>query len=284
MELVSSAARLPSLQILDLASLRAHEWYDAQRTPPLIERMLRSGVFRNPPIVSPMQDGSGRFIIMDGANRAAALRALGSTCILAQVVLPGDPGLHLRTWNHALLDMPRAGLLPRLRQIAGLDLAGSDEPYIDLPASRREMGVALLQAPEGSAYALSALAEALAGRIRALNAVVDAYKSEARLERTTFSDAPALQELYPELSALVIFPKFDLRDLGQIVAADCLLPPGITRTTISPRALQVNYPLDELLRPEGLEARNRHLQVFLQHRMTQAGVVYCEEPTFFFDE
>ena len=284
MEPVGLTAELPRLEILDLEALRVHEWYDGQRTPPLVERMKHSGLFRHPPVVSPLQDGSGRFIVLDGANRTAALRALGSACVLAQVVLPGDPGLRLRTWNHLLLDMPLRLLLQLLRAIPGLDVAGSDEPTIELPANRREVGVALLQAPDGSVYGLSAPAEDLAGRIRALNLVVNTYKETALLERTTFSDVAPLRDLYPALSALVIFPKFDLRDLGAAVSADSLLPPGITRTTIAPRALHLNYPLAELLSPGSLEIKNARLQAFLQERLEQKRVVYCEESTYFFDE
>ena len=48
---------LPQLAFLPVECLIIHEWHDKQRTPPLIERLWASGVFRNPPVVSPLQIG-----------------------------------------------------------------------------------------------------------------------------------------------------------------------------------------------------------------------------------
>ncbi len=273
----------PRLEIVDLAALCVHEWYDEQRTPPLVQRMQCGGIFRNPPIVAPMEDGSGRYLVLDGANRTAALRALGSRHVLVQSVLRGDPGLRLRTWNHVLFGLSPVALLAGLRAIPDLDVAGSDEAYIDLP-SRHSVGVALLQTPDGRVYGLSAPTLDLAGRIAMLNAIVDTYKRIARLDRTTFAEVSQLGDVYTDLTGLVIFPKFDLRDLVEIVNAGGLLPPGITRTTVAPRALYVNFPLDRLLGNETLTEKNRLLQELVEQRLKQGRVAYYAGATYLFDE
>jgi hypothetical protein len=274
---------VPHLEVVELAALCVHEWYDEQRTPPLVQRMRSSGVFRNPPIVAPMEDGSGRYLVLDGANRTAALRALGSRHILVQMVLRQDPGLRLRTWNHVLFELAPAALLAGLRAIPDLDVAGSDEATIDLP-SRHSVGVALLQTPDGRVYGLSAPTLNLAGRIAMLNAIVDTYKRIARLDRTTFAEVGQLGEVYAGLTGLVIFPKFDLRDLVEIVNAGGLLPPGITRTTVAPRSLYINYPLDELLGDGLLPEKNARLQKLVAQRLEQGRVAYYGGATYLFDE
>lgn len=274
---------LPRLAILALSDLFVHEWYDEQRTRPLQERILSSGVFRNPPIVTPMQDGSGHYVVLDGANRTAAMRALEFPHILAQVVGVDDPGLRLRTWNHVLLDMPLEALLQRLNRVPDLDLASSDEPLILLP-DKREIGIALLQVPSQKVYSLSAPASDLPGRVTALNTVVDTYKNDARLERTAFADIQQVSPVYTSLTGLMIFPKFNLTDLIDIVRAGCLLPAGITRTTISPRALFVNIPLPMLEGRDSLEEENLWLQEFIQGRFEQGKVQIYTESIFMFDE
>jgi len=63
-----------------------------------------------------------------------------------------------------------------------------------------------------------------------------------------------------------------------------LLPTGITRFTVSPRVLHLNYPLGAMSADGSLSEKNRHLQEFLQARITQKGVRYYAEATYLFDE
>jgi L-serine kinase (ATP) / ParB family transcriptional regulator, heme-responsive regulator len=271
------------LEILDLEAILVHEWYDNQRTWPLSQRLQQSGILRNPPIVTPTQDNSQGYIVLDGANRVAALRVLGFPHILAQVVQPRDPGLRLRTWNHVVLDIDPEKLIAALREIPGLSLSSSEDPYIDLP-SQREVGVSIIQTRDGKVYALSAPDSGLHGRIEILNSVVNCYRDIARLDRTSFNDVAPLHPLFPTLSALVIFPRFDILELIQLASTSWLLPPGITRTTVSPRALNVNLPLELLLSKDSLQEKNAALQEMLRLRFNQGRAKLYIEPTVFFDE
>jgi len=280
---MTSVPRLPHLAIVALENVLVHEWYDDQRAFPLLERIQSSGIFRNPPVVTPMRDGSGRYVVLDGANRTAAMRAMDCPDILVQIAEADDPCLRLRTWNHVLLDMDPKRLLAGLRALQGLDLADSTQPHVELP-SRREVGIALIQTTDERVFALSAPAEDLAGRITMLNAVVNCYKHSARLDRTTFNEVRQLLPLYSNLCALVIFPKFNIQDLVNFVRCGALLPAGITRTTVSPRALHVNLPLDELTSARSLVEKNARLQRLLNERQARGRTAYHAEATFMFDE
>ena len=137
----------PHLAIVPLVDLLVHEWYDERRAMPLLERIRSSGIFRNPPIVTPVSDHSGRFVVLDGANRTAALRKMGCPHILVQIVESNDSGLRLRTWNHVLLDLESARLFAELRELPGLNLVSSAETHVLLP-DHREIGIALIQTAE----------------------------------------------------------------------------------------------------------------------------------------
>jgi len=63
-----------------------------------------------------------------------------------------------------------------------------------------------------------------------------------------------------------------------------LLPAGSTRFTISPRALHVNYPLEELAAEKSLEEKDNKLQEWLQKKLETKSVRYYEEPTYLFNE
>jgi hypothetical protein len=83
---------------------------------------------------------------------------------------------------------------------------------------------------------------------------------------------------------LVIFPRFRVRDILDLAGAGYLLPTGITRFTVAPRALHLNYPLKELAANKTLEEKNSELRTWIQERIASKGIRYYAEPTFLFDE
>jgi hypothetical protein len=90
--------------------------------------------------------------------------------------------------------------------------------------------------------------------------------------------------IYPQLCGLVIFPKFTINDLLVLAADGYLLPTGITRFIISPRALHLNYPLGELASSESLDTKNEKLQRWLMDQIARKHVRYYAESTFLFNE
>jgi hypothetical protein len=62
------------------------------------------------------------------------------------------------------------------------------------------------------------------------------------------------------------------------------MPPGITRFTVSPRVLRVNYELEALKSTESLEQKNQELKEWLTTKVSGKRVRYYGEPTLLFDE
>jgi len=281
------SATAPHLEIVPLEQLRVHEIYDDQRTLPLQWRIAESGVFRHPPIVAPLErEGSPEdrtYVVLDGANRVAALRSLGVRDILVQIVHLDDPAVRLRTWNHLVLDFPANRLLECLSQVPGLTITSSLSEEVALPPSS-EISLALLQTPQEAVYAIGAAARSLEGRIVALSRLVNCYQKLAAIERTTLSDIHSALPLYPNLGALILFPKFELSELARLARQGVLLPPGITRITVSPRALYVNLPLAELQAPLPLAEKNANLQALLVARLAHGKIVHIAEASYVFDE
>lgn len=274
---------LPELTFIDLTSVIHHEKHDSQRTPPLIERIRQDGLFRNPPIVTPLSDGTGRYMVLDGANRITALRELGFPHVLAQLVQPNDPGLVLENWNHVVWELDAKDLISGIRELPNANLVSEDNVEIQ-PDLQGDCGVALVMISRGDLYSVCAPVEDLEKRVELLNDIVDSYKESAQLDRTGMRDIQAISGLYSHLAGLVIFPHFEIQDVLRLASAGYLLPSGITRFTISPRALHVNYPLYELAADKSLEEKNADLKEWVQKRISAKGVRYYEEATFLFDE
>ena len=117
---------LPDLRIVPIDLLQPHEREDESRTGRLSERLKRSGVLKNPPIVTEsLETEQGpRHVVLDGANRVSVARHLGWPHLLVQVVRYDAPGVELRTWHHVLSGFP----YERLERV-GADAVFSDNPF-----------------------------------------------------------------------------------------------------------------------------------------------------------
>jgi hypothetical protein len=147
-----------------------------------------------------------------------------------------------------------------------------------------KQAIALLRIPGKRAFSVRPPKIDLFTRVTFLNAVVDRYKDRARMDRTRIEDVDTLAKLYPRLTALVVLPTFRIEEVLYLAGAGHLLPTGSTRFTISPRALHVNYPLEELRSYKTLEEKDAALQRWIQERIAKKGVRYYAESTFLFDE
>ncbi len=264
-----------------MASLVEHEKHDNQRTPPLMARIKKSGVLRNPPIVTPLQDGSGRFMVLDGANRVTALRKLNFPHVVAQVVNPDDQGLKLYNWNHVIWGFDPSQFVNSAQQLQDIYLVkGEDER----PNLWKDCGLAVIQVAHGDLFSVCTQIEGLESRVELLNIIVDLYKDRASLDRTNEWSVVRLKAVYPDLCALVKFPKFEIKQILILAGQGCLLPTGITRFMISPRVLHLNFPLEMMKADLPIEKKNAELQRFIQQRVTQKGVRYYAEATYLFDE
>lgn len=274
---------LPHLTFVPLDKILLHEQHDNSRTRPLLIRIRNSGVFRNPPIVTPLKDGSNTYMVLDGANRTMALRALGFPHVLVQVVEPDDPGLDLQTWNHVVWEMNARRFLNNLATLPDLDMEPVPIGNVQ-PSLYETNNLVLVRLADGSTYSICTHTENLAERVGFMNQIVNSYQESARLDRTNTQDVHTLSQIYPLFCGLVIFPKIRIADIMHLAGVGSLLPSGITRVTISPRALHVDYPLRELESKDPLEAKNDRLDHWLKDLLARKGVRYYAEATYLFDE
>jgi len=107
---------------------------------------------------------------------------------------------------------------------------------------------------------------------------------KAELDRTTAQRISELHDQYQNLTAVVVYPPFKVSDVLELSEAGILLPPGVTRFTVSPRALRVNYPLAELASAASLDNKNESLQRWIKQRMSTKGMRYYAEATVLYDE
>ncbi|MBL8100136.1 MAG: hypothetical protein JNK81_13210 [Anaerolineales bacterium] len=272
---------LPTLKILPIDNVILHEDHDMQRSLPLIEKLRAAGIMRNPPIVMPLTDGSNRYMVLDGANRVTSLLEMEFPHIVAQVVQPNDPNVNLQTWNHILWGMNPKTLMSALKKIKGTKLVKvNSRKSMDAP---KYMPVNI-RLPDGALHLLLEEPADLPSHIKTLHAIVNAYKTRASLDRTSQTLIDTFRGIHKDLTALVIFPHFKIRTLLKLAGQQVVLPTGITRFTVSPRALHLNYPLHELSSGKPIEYKQEYLQQWIDERVKKKGVRLYSEATFLFDE
>ncbi|HBY92510.1 MAG TPA: hypothetical protein DEP84_00870 [Chloroflexi bacterium] len=271
--------KLPDLRIVPAESVVLHEETDPDRTTRLTEILRRDQVLKNPPVVAPLPT-NGRFVVLDGANRVASLRALAAASLLVQVVEYDE--VQLDTWNHLVTGMDEVQLFDTIRTVPGLTLEPATlRQARNRLATRRILGY--LINPEGHVYLLRG-GEGLRDEARLLNDVVRAYKGMSQIFRLKADSIAELKQYYEGIAALVVFPSFTPADIINLTLVDAKLPTGITRHLIPGRALRLNYEISTLMSDRSLEEQNRKLGEFVHQKLAAREIRFYEESTFLFDE
>ncbi len=269
----SLRAPVPDLRIVAAERLYAHESHDSQRSRPLIERLRSDKYIINPPVVAPINKQN--FVILDGANRCHAMRALGYPHMPVQVVGWESGQIRLDTWNHVVCNWTQAGLLEGLGKLQGLTI--SDEA--------RSKPVATLILADGKSLELLASKQDPHIRNALLCQVVSVYQRNAGLYRSVLDGLSQVRDHFPEMIALLRFPPVTFRDVVTAAREKAWIPPGVSRHIISGRALKINYPVSQLSNNgRSLKQKNEDLQEWLRHKLARREVRFYAESTYQFDE
>lgn len=279
----SENTETPDLRIVPLHLLVEHEFNDAQRTAPLAARLKSEDVLKNPPIVAPLDDDDPRFVVLDGANRTTALQTLGYAHVLVQVVNYEEPNVMLTTWHHVIAGIALDDYMAGMHTIAGLDMERIDLLHARAGLARRDL-LAYTICADGRVYAARAAAHTIHEQNALLNAMVDTYKDRGRLYRAATDHLYEAHRLYPDLTGLVVFPRYEASEVLALARDGELLPTGLTRHLIRGRALRTNYPLAEMRDAASLEEKNERLREWMRRKLSSKEIRFYGESTFLFDE
>ncbi|MEK6222518.1 MAG: hypothetical protein N2D54_09765, partial [Chloroflexota bacterium] len=241
---------------------------------------------RNPPIETPIYDGTGRYMVLDGANRTTALTEMGYPHIIAQIVEPRSTHLDLKTWNHIIWGFSQTQFIKNLNAVSNFELLETqdkDRALRDLQDLDNNT-LCVIQTADHKIYTGDTQEKDIATKVDLLNDIMNAYKSDGSLDRTQARDVHTFEKIHPDVTAIIIYPHFEIQEVLDLCGDGHLLPSGVTRFTVSPRALRLNYPLADLASAKSLAEKNEALSLWLKERIARKGVRYYDEPTVLFDE
>ena len=272
----------PDLRIVPLDAILLHEELDEQRSWPLVERIRADGVLLNPPVVTPLDHGDARMVALDGANRLFALRHLGYNCALVQVVHYGADSVQLSTWAHVVRGLSTDGLFEAINGLDNICMYPEDRIEAEAMLARRKAMLLMMYAG-GEVYVVDGC-EDIEDRSVLLLRVVNTYKALGALNRSASNDLDEVRRLFPDVTALAVFPHYHPAEVIEAARDGAHLPAGITRHIIHGRALRVGYPLCELATADSFEAKNARLAAWLHQRAADRRIRLYAEATYLFDE
>jgi hypothetical protein len=270
----------PILRIVPLVQIRFHEAPETDRAARLVERLAEDRHLLNPPIVAPLTPAGG-YLLIDGANRLSAMRLLGYNCVPVQIINYDDPALRLASWHHAVMRLSWPEWMAQLRSL-GLAVETAAVAEAEGVLATRKACAALFSADEKAA--IIPASGNLRADVHAITRLIDTYKKNYPFERVDQTNLLELRSFYPDLTALVLFPPFEKREVAQLVTDNLKLPTGLTRHSIPGRVLRVNIQLDVLRSDLSLEDKNEWLEAFVRMRMQERHVRFYPESVFIFDD
>lgn len=266
-----------SLQVVPLDKVFPHENVDPHRVQKLAERLAVEDVLVNPPVVI---DAGDHYVVLDGATRTAALKQLDYPHTIVQVVSDKDK-LFLHTWFHAIRKSDPAKLVKMLDDLPEVSLIES-KPQSVLDEMIEYGGLCYLHTVNNKVFRIEPAADV--NHLDALNKLTTAYIEACYLSRTLNKDMKTLQQEYPDLTALVVFPEYTVDQILQIAQAGQVVPAGITRFIIPGRVLRINADLDYLKSEKLLSEKARWLNRLVMNKLLKGEIRYYEEPVYLLDE
>jgi hypothetical protein len=250
------------LRVVPIGQVVPHEQFEPRRVEQIVQRLTERQRLANPPQVTEVD---GRLILLDGANRIAALRVLGFRHAIVQVVRPAQ--LRLQMWHHGLYDISPARLLAVLEAAANIELYPGPKPNLDPAACR-------INFADGTEYAVRP--EPGSDRLTALNSLVHSYLDQARVVRVAEGDLAG----HGDAAAVVTFPRLHLED----IVGGARLPSGVTRFLIDGRVLLLDAPLAPLQSDRSAEELTAWLAELVAQRRAAGKIRHYPEPVFVLDD
>lgn len=267
------------LRIVHSTDVIGHEEVDPNRVEWLARRLQVDGILKNPPAVV---EAGERYVVLDGATRVAALRSLGIRDVLVQIVDYHAPSIELFAWCHVVVNASRDELVEGLEDLEGLEVKA-----MDLDLARRALSLrtilCYLVLPDGAVLGAKG-GMRLEAQVALLNDIVGLYKGQAEVYRVATDEIDDLLGEYPDLTAVIVFPSYSRGEIMRTSLDGAKLPMGVTRHTISGRALGLNVDVVMLDSDIPLEQKNVWLESLIKRKIKDNRVRFYPESVFRFDE
>lgn len=266
----------PDLRLISLDDIQLQENADIKRVEKVVSAMKKGGLLKDPPIVA---KGLGkRLIQLDGTTRLSAIKKLGCSHVVVQVVDYNDTSqVIIKSWVH-VSKVDREKFLERIKEMKGVQVE-KFKLGLGLTLTGHPLAVTSIIFRDGKGLSVVGTLD-LVGRVKLMRRVVDLYSQLITRDwEVSIESMTQLKEFFvkhKDQNVALFFPSFSAHEIFSLMKKDIMLPQGITRHIINGRVLRINYPIEMLKEELTLEKKEKYFQQFLE----KVNYRFYEESTF----
>lgn len=271
---------LLNLRIVPLSQTLLHEEIEPHRVRHLQKQFQINFVLKNPPVATVIE-GSNQYLILDGATRTTALKNLGYSFILLQIVTYTHP-VQVFSWNHLLSEISPETFQAQIEQ--EFETIRLDQQKAVEALHTRTIWC-YCSFPNNGIIGIPAQSQSITDLAAFLRKFANIYTHYYPIHRLASEELEKVIENQKPNTVVIVYPTFTPQEIVKIAINGQQLPTGITRHLIPGRILNVNFPLEILHdTTSSLEQKNQWLNDWLTRKILNNKVRYYPEPIFVFDD
>ena len=275
---------LPDIRIVPIDQVYIHEEIFRDKVHTIKKLMDYSGVQKNPILTV---EHKGKFIVIDGMHRVAALKELGCRMIAVCVYDYYHPDLNLYGWSVLFYGPEEEKFIDLLRLITGVKVTREEINSVIRSVNERSGYFAVAFKDRDYAY----LFHESGSRIETedlmkidKNVMINIEQKGIRHRFIPDTNAFQVFRSDEDASALMIRPVYEKKEVIEFALKRKLFPQKSTRHEIPDRPLWLNIPLTLLRADIPVDVANEILKAEIRYRWKQGRIRYYPESVYIFDD
>jgi hypothetical protein len=240
----------------------------------------------------PNHKTGGKLLVLDGVNRVSALRLLNIPDVLVQMVDYEDEKVKLFSWNHLIFNAPKEEIIDKIRNL-NLEVsfcplnwgeeALKHERTISYFLFRDSIGFVVSDGMNHTGHTNGDTTPE--EKVKNLHQLIATYSSRSEIFYLD-SDNHFLSifEHFKNSSAVNLIPRFDKKEILNLVQKGILLPFGVTRFIVPNRVLGLEVSCLVLSAQTPLSEKNLFLKELLAYRIKAKKAKFYQESVTLFNE
>jgi hypothetical protein len=231
----------------------------------------------------PNHKKGGRLLVLDGVNRVSALRLLNIPDVLVQMVDYEDEKVNLFSWNHLIFNAPKEEIIDKIRnlnlEVSFCPLNWGEE------ALKHKRTISYFLFRDSIGFVVNNGNLTPEEKVKNLHKLIATYSSRSEIFYLD-SDNHFLPifEHFKNSSAINLIPRFDKKEILDLVQKGILLPFGVTRFIVPNRVLGLEVSCLVLSAQTPLSEKNLFLKDLLAYRIKTKKAKFYQESVTLFNE
>jgi hypothetical protein len=262
-----------------MASLSNHELLPANPVKGMNHKVHTKGGMQQ----QPDHEGSKKLLVLDGVNRVSALKLLNIPDVLVQMVDYENEKVKLFSWNHLIFNVPKEEIIDRIRnlnlEVSFCPLNWGEE------ALKHERTISYFLFRDSIGFVVNNGNLTPEEKVKNLHQLIATYSSRSEVFYLD-SDNHFLSifEHFKNSSAINLIPRFDKKEILDLVQKGILLPFGVTRFIVPNRVLGLEVSCLVLSAQTPLSEKNLFLKDLLAYRIKTKKAKFYQESVTLFNE